>query len=162
GNFWAPFNGVDGQKFPPVMGSYVAVKVYGPGHVIAYNYVANFHDGIDIETYGNPDGSAAVDGPKYPAHEYWDKRPVEIDFYNNTLISETAAASTSNVHLRNNLFLGENSAPAIFSVNTYTNYTSSDYNGFRLNPGAPSSFAWNSPPFATPADFSGIGQPAAA
>jgi hypothetical protein len=58
GNFWAPFNGVDGQKFPPVMGSYVAVKVYGPGHVIAYNYVANFHDGIDIETYGNPDGSA--------------------------------------------------------------------------------------------------------
>ena len=39
------------------MASYVAVKVYGPGHVIAYNYVANFHDGIDIETYGNPDGS---------------------------------------------------------------------------------------------------------
>ena len=48
------------------MASYVAVKVYGPGHVIAYNYVANFHDGIDIETYGNPDGSAAADGPKYP------------------------------------------------------------------------------------------------
>ena len=54
GNFWVPFNGVDGQKFPPVMASYVAVKVYGPGHVVAYNYVANFHDGIDIETYGNP------------------------------------------------------------------------------------------------------------
>ncbi len=66
GNFWAQFNGVDGQKFPPVMASYIAVKVYGPGHVIAYNYVANFHDGIDIETYGNPDGSAAADGPKYP------------------------------------------------------------------------------------------------
>ena len=48
------------------MASYVAVKVYGPGHVVAYNYVANFHDGIDIETYGNPDGSAAVDGPQYP------------------------------------------------------------------------------------------------
>ena len=27
------------------------------GHVIAYNYVANFHDGIDVETYGNPDGN---------------------------------------------------------------------------------------------------------
>ena len=40
------------------MASYIAVKVYGPGHVVAYNYVANFHDGIDIETYGNPDGSA--------------------------------------------------------------------------------------------------------
>ena len=67
GNFWAPFNGVDGQKFPPVMASYVAVKVYGPGHVIAYNYVANFHDGIDIETYGNPDGSAADGGPSVSA-----------------------------------------------------------------------------------------------
>ena len=65
------------------MASYIAVKVYGPGHVIAYNYVANFHDGIDIETYGNPDGSSAVDGPKYPTREYWDRRPVSIDFYNN-------------------------------------------------------------------------------
>src|SRR5439155_10035168 len=68
---------------PPVMASYVAVKVYGPGHVVAYNYVANFHDGIDVETYGNPDGSAAADGPKYPTREYFDKRPVAIDFYNN-------------------------------------------------------------------------------
>ena len=67
------FNGVDGQKFPPVMASYVAVKVYGPGHVVAYNYVANFHDGIDVETYGNPDGSAADDGPEYPPKEYWDR-----------------------------------------------------------------------------------------
>ena len=32
--------------------------------------VANFHDGIDIETYGNPDGSAALDGPKYPSKEW--------------------------------------------------------------------------------------------
>ena len=79
----AQFDGVDGQKFPPVMASYIAVKVYGPGHVVAYNYVANFHDGIDIETYGNPDGSAAVDGPNYPPQEYWDRRPVAIDFYNN-------------------------------------------------------------------------------
>ena len=67
-------------------------------------------------------------------------------FYNNTILSETAAQGTSNVHWRNNLFLGENSAPAIFSVNTFTNYTSSDYNGFRPNPGATTSFQWNSPP----------------
>jgi hypothetical protein len=52
----------------------------------------------------------------------------------------------------NNLFLGENSAPAIFAINTYTNYSSSDYNGFRPNAGAPYSFAWNSPPWATAAD----------
>jgi hypothetical protein len=226
GAFWQPFNGVDGQKFPPVMGSYVAVKVYGPGHVVAYNYVANFHDGIDIETYGNPDGSAAEGGPAYPPKSYWDRRPVAIDFYNNymtnfhdnpfeadggmhnvrimrnmminsashafcnqpsvggpiywirnvayhlpggstrltggsagvlfynnTILSETAAQGASNVHWRNNLFLGENSAPAIFSINTYTNYSSSDYNGFRPNPGVASSFQWNSPPASVPADY---------
>src|SRR6476619_6847455 len=227
GNFWMPFNGVEAQKFPPVMASYVAVKVYGPGHVIAYNYVANFHDGIDIETYGNPDGSAATEGPKYPPRSYWDKRPVAIDFYNNymtnfhdnpfetdggmhnvrvmrnmminsashafcnqpviggptywvrniiyhmpggstrltggsagalfynnTVLSETQAQGASNVHWANNLFLGENSAPAIFAINTYTTYSSSDYNGFTPNAGAPYSFAWKSPAWATAADYS--------
>ena len=34
--------------------SYYAVKVYGPGHVIAHNAVAYFHDGIGISTYGTP------------------------------------------------------------------------------------------------------------
>jgi hypothetical protein len=224
--FWGKFAGVDGQKFPPVMGSYVAVKVYGPGHVVAYNYVANFHDGIDVETYGNPDGSAAVDGPKYPTKDAWSKRPVSIDFYNNymtnfhdnpfetdgsmhnvrvlrnvminsashafcnqpalggpvywigniayhlpggatrltngsagvlfyhnTILSETTAQGTSNVHFRNNLILGENSAPQIFTINTFTNYSSSDYNGFRPNPDAPFSFAWNSPKLPVRADY---------
>jgi hypothetical protein len=229
GAFWVPFNGVEGQKFPPVMASYVAVKVYGPGHVVAYNYVANFHDGIDIETYGNPDGSAAEGGPAYPPKEYWPLRPVSIDFYNNvmtnfhdnpfetdgglhnvrvmrnvminsashafcnqptvggptywvrnigyhlpggstrltggsagvlfynnTILSETQAAGTSNVHWRNNLFLGENAAPAIFSINTFTNYTSSDYNGFRPNPAAKVSFQWNSPATGVASDYSGL------
>ena len=61
-----------------------------PWPCVAYNYVADFHDGIDIETYGNPDGSCATDPnlpdtrrPKYPPREYWDRRPVAIDFYNN-------------------------------------------------------------------------------
>ena len=229
GNFWAQFDGVDGQKFPPILASYTAVRLYGPGHVVAYNYVANFHDGIDIETYGNPDGSHAIDGPHYPPREYWDRRPVAIDFYNNymtnfhdnafeidgsmhnvrvmrnmmvnsashpfcnqpaiggpiywirniayhapggstrmtngaagvlfynnTILTETAAGSSANVHWRNNLMLGENSAPAIFSVNTNTNYSSSDYNGFRPNPGAAYSFQWNSPPWNIPADYSGL------
>jgi hypothetical protein len=83
GAFWAQFDGVEGQKFPPVLASYTAVRLYGPGHVVAYNYVADFHDGIDVETYGNPDGSHAIDGPHYPPKEYWDRRPVSIDFYNN-------------------------------------------------------------------------------
>lgn len=229
GAFWAQFNGVDGQKFPPILASYTAVRLYGAGHVVAYNYVANFHDGIDIETYGNPDGSHAIDGPHYPPREYWDRRPVAIDyynnymtnfhdnafeidgsmhnvrvmrnmilnsashpfcnqpsiggpvywirniayhapggstrmtngapgvlFYNNTILTETSAGSSANVHWRNNLMLGENSTPAIFSVNTNTNYSSSDYNGFRPNPGAPFSFQWNSPPWNVSADYSGL------
>ncbi len=35
--------------------SFFAVKVYGPGHVIAHNAVAYFHDAIDISTYGPPE-----------------------------------------------------------------------------------------------------------
>ena len=35
--------------------SYYAVKVYGPGHVIAHNAIAWFHDGIGISTYGTPE-----------------------------------------------------------------------------------------------------------
>jgi hypothetical protein len=231
GAFWVPFNGVDGQKFPPVMASYSAVRLYGPGHVVAYNYVANFHDGIDIETYGNPDGSHAIDGPHYPPKEKWDRRPVSIDFYNNymtnfhdnafeidgsmhnvrvmrnmmlnsashpfcnqpslggptywirnivyhapggstrlttgsagvlfynnTILTETTAASSGNVHWRNNLMLGENSTNAILTVNTTTNYSSSDYNGFRPNQGAV--FAqWNSPPWNIRADYSSLRRP---
>jgi len=231
---WSRFAGVEGQIFPPAMASYVAVKLYGPGHVVAYNYIADFHDGINVETYGNPDGSVAsgpgvIDGPKYPTPEYWDRRPVAIDFYNNyitnshdnpietdgsmhnirvlrnmminhashafcnqpalggpvywirniaynlpggstrltggsagvifynnTILSETAGAP-QNTHWRNNLILGQNSSPAIFSVTTNTNYTSSDYNGFRPNPGAAVSFRWNSPPFEIAMDSAGPG-----
>ena len=198
GDMWTKFRGVDGQIFPPAMASYVAVKLYGPGHVVAHNYIADFHDGINVETYGNPDGSVAsgpgiADGPKYPPRELWDRRPVAIDFYgnyitnshdnpieadgsmhnirvlrnmfinhashafcnqptlggpvywirniayhlpagstrltngaagvlfyNNTILSETVAAGTSNTHWRNNLMLGENAAPAIFNVTTFT------------------------------------------
>ena len=232
GDMWTKFNGVDGQIFPPKMASYIAVKLYGPGHVVAYNYIADFHDGINVETYGNPDGSSAsgpgiVDGPHYPTREYWDRRPVAIDFYNNyitnshdnpieadgsmhnirimrnmlinhashafcnqptlggpvywirniaynlpagavrltngaagaifynnTILSETQVQAASNIHWRNNLMLGQNAAPAILNVTTFTSYTSSDYNGYRPNPGA-AAFQWNSPPSGMTADFTG-------
>ncbi|HEX7236495.1 MAG TPA: hypothetical protein VF405_06005 [Gammaproteobacteria bacterium] len=231
GDMWVKFRGVEGQVFPPVMASYVAVKLYGPGHIVAHNYIADFHDGINVETYGNPDGSVAsgpdiADGPKYPPREYWDRRPVAIDFYgnyitnshdnpieadgsmhnirimrnlflnhashafcnqptlggpvywirniayhlpagstrltngaagvlfyNNTILSETLAAGTSNTHWRNNLFLGENALPAIFDVTTFTQYTSSDYNGFRPNLGQDASFRWNAPRAGVVADY---------
>jgi len=228
---WEQFDGVEGQVFPPEMRSYVAVKLYGPGHVVAYNYIAHFHDGINVETYGNPDGSTAsgpgiVDGPHYPPREYWDRRPVSIDFYNNiitnshdnpieadgsmhnirvmrnllinhpshalcnqpalggpvywirniaynlpggstritggsagvlaynnTILSETSVASGSNIHWRNNLILGQHSAPAIFSINTYTRYTSSDYNGFRPNEESDVAFEWALPASGAVAEF---------
>ncbi|HEY3443095.1 MAG TPA: hypothetical protein VGK29_20215 [Paludibaculum sp.] len=35
--------------------SYYAIKVYGPGHVIARNAIAYFHDAIGISTYGTPE-----------------------------------------------------------------------------------------------------------
>jgi hypothetical protein len=77
-------------------------------------------------------------------------------FYNNTILTETAAGSSANVHWRNNLMLGENSAASIFNIHTNTNYSSSDYNGFRPNPGAEFSFEWTSPPWNVPADYSGL------
>ncbi len=55
-------------------GSEYGVKVYGQGHVVAYNYFANWHDGLDITTYGDPDGTP---------NEIRDRVPVSIDFYNN-------------------------------------------------------------------------------
>ncbi len=235
GDMWIKFRGIDGQVFPPVMASYVAVKLYGPGHVVAHNHIADFHDGINVETYGNPDGSVAsgpgiADGPKYPPREDFDRRPVAIDFYgnyitnshdnpieadgsmhnirvlrnmfvnhashafcnqptlggpvywirniayhlpagstrltngaagvlfyNNTILSETFAAGTSNTHWRNNLILGENALPAIFNVTTFTQYTSSDYNGFRPNSGVAASFRWSAPARGVLADYNRLG-----
>ena len=49
---WAKFPG-----YPALITSEYAIKIYGQGHVVAYNYVANWHDGIDIATYGDPDGT---------------------------------------------------------------------------------------------------------
>jgi hypothetical protein len=232
GEFWQQFAGVDGQEFPPIMKSYTAVRLYGPGHVVAHNYVADFHDGIDTEMYGMPDGSHAHEGPAYPPREYWDRRPVSIDiynnyitnahdnsiemdgsmhnirlmrnvlinsashpmstqpsvggpiywirnivyhapggstrmtagspgvlFYHNTVTTETSAGSSANAHWRNNLMLGQSTAAAIFSVTTSTNYSSSDYNGFRPNPGQTPAFQWNSPP--SPGISAGTVTPAA-
>jgi hypothetical protein len=249
GGPWADVAAAHGLPWPPAMGqlslnqyaveenhagSYIAVKYYGPGHVIQYNYVEAFHDGIDDETYGNPPGSFATDpnlpdttnGPKYPPPEFWDQRPVAIDvmnnymtnfhdnsfeadgsmhnlrfmrnfiintashgycnqptlggpiywirniqyncpggstrgaangavFYNNTTFCETAPSSSANVHWLNNLMLAQHSFDTSFvlAVQTTTNYSSSDYNGFYLNADAGgSSFRWTSPPFGVPVD----------
>jgi hypothetical protein len=57
------------------------------------------------------------------------------------------AALASNYHFRNNLMLAWQPSETLFSVDSYTNYTSSDFNGFRPDPGAEYSFVWKSPPF---------------
>jgi len=112
---WARFDGVDGQIFPPAMASYVAVKLYGPGHVVAYNYITDFHDGINVETYGAPDGSVAsgpgiIEGPHYPPRQYWDRRPVAIDFYNNYITNShdnpiEADGSMHNIRVLRNILI---------------------------------------------------------
>jgi hypothetical protein len=74
-------------------------------------------------------------------------------FYHNTFLRELKDSS-QNVHFRNNLILGgEPGIPQIFTMSTRTNYSTSDYNGFRPNPGAPYSFVWTSPPFDILADY---------
>jgi hypothetical protein len=211
---WAKFPG-----YPAPITSEYAVKVYGQGHVIAYNYAANWHDGIDIATYGDPDGTP---------NPIPDRLPVSIDFYNNDFSnmadncieadggarnirvfenrcfnSAGAALSAqptfggplyfyrnlvyaattggplklvdtpagvlvyqntfigqgrlmgpaSNVHFLNNLILGDGFADPVLNLRTYTNYSTSDYNGFRPNANVEDAFEWNSPPFEVAADY---------
>ncbi|MFN7650888.1 MAG: hypothetical protein ACK5UT_25640 [Acidobacteriota bacterium] len=52
--------------------SFFAVKVYGPGHIIAHNAIAYFHDGICISTYGPPDADP-------------ERRASSIDIYHNDI-----------------------------------------------------------------------------
>ena len=201
------------------MKSFYAVSIYGQGHVMAYNRVRGFHDGLDHATYGMPDqypntpadrmpvaidiynndidvmhdncieadGSArnvrvmrnrcfnavlggmspqpVFGGPVYFIRNvvyngWWG--PVKIHgessgilYYNNTYIGEFKQLQpVSNMHLRNNLILGQETQPRVFAVDTFTNYSTSDYNGFRPNKtGAKEPFAWNSPPFDVVRDY---------
>jgi hypothetical protein len=213
---WAKFQG-----YPALITSEYAVKVYGQGHVIAHNYVANWHDGIDVDTYGDPDGTP---------NELRDRVPVAIDIYGNDLYNMadncieadggahnirvfdnrcvdsaggalsaqptfggplyfyrnlTYAGTTggyvklidtpagvllyqntfigqvryfgpaSNVQLRNNLILADGWSPQVLGLRTFTNYSSSDYNGFRPNPGSEDAFEWDSPAAGVPAEYNG-------
>jgi hypothetical protein len=216
---WGKFSG-----YPAPITSEYAVKLYGQGHVVAYNSVMNWHDGIDVATYGNPDGTSSGGTP----HEIEDRVPVSIDFYNNDIynmadncieldggarnvrafrnrcINSTGGAFSaqpifggpayffqnivynttsngavkivdtpsgvlvyqntfvgeahangpgSNEHYLNNLILGDGWFEPILTVGTFTNYSSSDYNGFGLNPGVDDNFEWISPEFGVAADY---------
>jgi len=68
-DFWGKYPG-----YPALLNDEYAVKVYGQGHVVAYNYVANFHDGIDHATFGNP-------------HDAPQEYGASVDFYGNDIIN---------------------------------------------------------------------------
>lgn len=211
------------EKINGPEGSEYAVKIYGQGHVVAYNRVIAFHDGIDIDTYGDPDGAPnfiedrfpasmdiygndlnnmgdncfetdgggrnvrlfrnrcfnsaqpAIGGPIYMFQNLIYNNPTGslkftsssagVLLYNNTIVGEAHEwGGFSNLHFRNNLILGQGAgpewaprpyaaAPQLFSFDTYTSYSSSDYNGFRPNPGADVSFIWTSPHKGVLADY---------
>ncbi len=214
------WNGAPWDKFPEypeLLTSEYAIKVYGQGHVVAHNYIAHWHDGVDVATYGVPDGAP---------NDVADRVPLAIDFYgndilnmgdncfetdggarnvrvfrnrcfdsaagalsvqpmfggpvyfyqnlvynaptgslkyiegsagiltyNNTIIGEGRAGPASNQHFRNNLILAQGAFDPVFAVTTYTNYSSSDYNGFRPNAGVADAFEWNSPKLEVRAAF---------
>jgi hypothetical protein len=213
---WSKYPG-----YPALITSEYAVKVYGQGHVIAHNYVANWHDGIDVDTYGDPDGTpeeirdrvpVSIDiygndiynvadncieadggahnirvfenrcfnsaggalsaqpifgGPLYVYRNLvydtttggylkFVDTPAGVLFYQNTLIGQIRYfGPAANVHFRNNLILADGWSAPVFALRTFTNYSSSDFNGFRPNPGAEYAFEWDSPPFGTAADYGG-------
>ena len=68
-DLWGKYPG-----YPALLTDEYAVKVYGQGHVVAYNYVANFHDGIDHATFGNP-------------HEGPQEYGASVDFYGNDIFN---------------------------------------------------------------------------
>lgn len=187
------------------LNSYHAVKVYGSGHVVSHNYIAFFHDGIDICTHGSPDPeedrrATAIDfynndihlmaddfieadggvhnirimrnrgvnaaqcglsaqpvygGPAYYIRNVvyhvptgcglkFNVKPAGLVLYHNTMITEALPGDVfSNVHLRNNLFLGIDAPDRpVFRFSNATSYSTFDYNGYRLNPKAKDQFLW--------------------
>ncbi len=225
GGWNGPFMRLPGAAINTRLLSQFAVKVYGSGHVIAYNRVRNFHDGLDHATYGDPkgwpdtppedmpssddfigndisnvhdncleaDGGAQnirvignrclnsgadayslqplMGGPAYFIRNIlynspfnggikFDEYPSGGVFYNNTWFSNFAPggaggrgdrAEGSNMHLLNNLFLRQNPLTPVMTMTTWTNYSSSDYNGFYAGDGS-DPFAWNSPDFTVADD----------
>lgn len=88
--------------------SFFAVKVYGPGHVIAHNAIAYFHDGICISTYGPPEAEL-------------DRQASSIDIYNN------------DIHLSNDDFI--ESDGGVHNIRVFQNRgVSAAHNGYSAQP----------------------------
>ena len=59
-------------------------------------------------------------------------RPAGIFTYQNTFIAEASISNFSNGHFRNNIFLGPSENRPSLSATTFTNYSTMDYNGYRV------------------------------
>jgi hypothetical protein len=82
--------------------------VYGPGHIIAHNAIAYFHDAICISTYGPPD-------------EDPERRASSIDIYNN------------DVHLSNDDFI--ESDGGVHNIRVFQNRgVNAAHNGYSSQP----------------------------
>ena len=187
--------------------SFIGVDINGQGHVVCHNYIAYFHDGIDVTEQGPPEDEetkpVSIDfynndfflmsddfleadcaahnirvfrnrgfnagqhgysaqpiygGPAYfirniayhipPGGAFkFNIYPIGVYAYHNTLCSEwTTSSPFQNVHLRNNLFLGEDHPKRpILRVRTYTSSTTFDYDGYRPNRTSDVQFGWSSP-----------------
>jgi hypothetical protein len=212
---WREFPGFPEEISGPG-GSEYAIKIYGRGHVVAYNDVRHFHDGIDVATYGAPEPDetllpASIDvhgnyldafadncieadggarnirvfdnacfnsagggfsmqtiygGPAYFIRNVMvagadqaaklSITPSGVLIVNNTFVGEHQDMSiASNIHFINNLFIshGGQGAKRGFGLVTYTNYSTSDYNGFYFAESFESPFNWSSPPKEVVADY---------
>ena len=63
-----------------------------------------------------PDGSHAHDGPAYPPREFWDRRPVAIDIYNNYITNShdnsiEMDGSMHNIRVMRNVMINSASHP---------------------------------------------------
>jgi hypothetical protein len=113
-------------------------------------------NGLSQQTlYGGPAyfiRNIIYNAPKAIKHH---SNPSGLIYYHNTFITRVEANQASNYHFRNNLMLGWIPSETVFSAETFTNYTSSDYNGFRPDPEAEYAFKWKSPPFNVMRDYTG-------
>jgi hypothetical protein len=113
-------------------------------------------NGLSQQTlYGGPAyfiRNIIYNAPKAVKHH---SNPSGLIYYHNTFITRVEAKLASNFHFRNNLILGWRPSEVVFSAETFTNYTSSDFNGFRPDPEAEQAFKWKSPPFNVLKDYAG-------
>ena len=82
--------------------------------------------------------------------------PAGVVMINNTFVGEHQDMSVaSNIHFINNLWVshGGQGSKRGYGLITYTNYSSSDYNGFYFADSFDSRFNWSSPPPGVVADY---------